>query len=222
MYKPLPSTIELLQALKPKKDEEGKVAKISRALLKLMGGGFFVCAFVYAAIKLGWTPPKPAAYVGIASSSVVFIAWVAVVLMDVYQNFYILVNPAKEMSDQLDREMAVEDALVLELSDTPTQIIIDRQQRLDLQIALWEKSIDVVRLVTLLGPPLILLVRQFPGIPETPSYIESIFSAALTGVLFGSFVLRSCMRRFHRLSHVLKRVSEQNSRQKARNRRHRK
>jgi hypothetical protein len=211
MYHRMPSTHELLDLLKlPKRLTAWD--KRNRILTWVMAGGFFVMFVCWALVRYDLVEKRPTALVAFSSLGVTAIAWVLIVFIDVLRAVPSLLDPATEMAIQFDLEFEIENQLVPLFRSIPAAIVLARHERLEWQLARWEKWLDVARLMGMLGPPLIFVGNGLVGKSMMASLspsLEVYVSAALTGMLVGAIALRSGIRRLQWVSYLLKRAGEQ-------------
>lgn len=209
MYKQLPTTRALSQALKPSKKMSG-TAKFNRILTITMICGVIAIAIAWLSIEWNWTSKKVTGYAAISSLGIIFIAWSISILIDLIQSIGMFSNPSGELADQFDNDVEIEHQLISKFRAIPPHILLSRHHRLELQLSVWEKWLDTARLMGLLGPPLIFMGKEYLGTLGTMR-VETMIAATLTGVLIGAILMRSGMRRLQRVSYLLKRASERSS-----------
>ena len=211
IYKHVPSTSELAQRLNPPKTIT-RADRLNRLLLAVTIFATTVAVGCGLLIKGAWLPKQGTGLVGLSFLSIALLAWIVSVVTDIAQGAGTLLNPAKELAEQFDRDVAMERQLLPCLQAIPAAILMARHQKLELQLFAWEKWLDIARLMGLLGPPLIFIGKATFGrlISSGDVWnIEIIVSAFLTGVLIGSISFRSGMKRLHRVSSLLKHAGEQ-------------
>lgn len=209
-FRHLPSTEEFLDLLKMP-ELQSRWDKRNRLLTWVMLLAIVAVAACWGLIELGLIPKRPGAWVALGSLSVVMIAWIVAVVVDVLRTVPSLRDPAKEMATQFDLECRIENEILPKLRLLPVEVLAERHRRLEWQLARWEKWLDVARLMGMLGPLVIFVGNGLLGRSvwsHMGMTLELFVSAALTGMLIGAISLRAGIRRLQRVSYVLRRASE--------------
>ena len=210
VYKCLPPISELVNILKPQK----KISHLDRWKQVLLEVIIFAVIIMFGCVlfmKLALLPKRETGFVGLIFTGVAMLAWMVSVVIEIFQGAGILLNPANELAEQFDRDMAMELRLLPRFRAIPATVLMARHQSIELQLQAWEKWLDTVRFMGLLGPPFIFVVRGAFGklVPLSGAWtIEIMVSAFLTGVMLGAISFRSGMKRLHRISSLLKRSAE--------------
>ena len=141
--------------------------------------------------------------------------YAAMVVVEAFPILKSAFNPARELGTILDEQMEAEEGLICKLVGVPACLLLERRERLDMQIALLDRRVKTARLFGVIGPLLLIVGRAVIDkgtvgvLPLAILYVASVLGGLLVGVYFGAILVRFGIEQLHRVSYVLKKASEQ-------------
>lgn len=216
MYARLPSTHELIEALSA---VDASAPTAGGPVTRLLWAAF-VAALVPAVMTgsalaywhlLRQQPPPawlPEVFqVALAASAACYLgAWLA----RVAARSDALRHPLRWLSQRLDAQSSVENALLLRLGRIPPLQLRARQRRIVLQVRLWEGAARTVALLLALGPAAFVLFGGVAGKTDLQQIVATYGAVLVTGAAFALFAQLQCSGPLRRLAHVLGEAAEIN------------
>ncbi|CAG2149782.1 hypothetical protein [Cupriavidus plantarum] len=223
MYARLPSTYELIEALRTTDvATPAAVGGPAVTVARVLWAAFIAAvvpavmtgsALAYWNLLLRQTPPTwlpEAFHVALAASAACYLgAWLA----RAAQGREALWHPLRWMSRRLDSQCTAENALLLQLGRIPPLQLRARQRRVALQVRMWDGAARTVAVLLALGPAAFVL---FDGATATPTaasiqQVVAVYGAVLVaGAAFALFAQLQCSGPLRRLAHVLGEAAEIN------------
>lgn len=160
---------------------------------------------VVTVLWLGRTP-FPILAVFVTSLVAVASSFVIEFWIDVRQNKDMFLDPARQIARSIDNQYVEECELAIRLARLPATEINEHLGRIEAHVAALEKWIDVTRLVLLLGPAVLILMKFWKSSTPTIAhdFAQLAISAAVAGALFGAIQLRSGLLRLTRVACTLR------------------
>ncbi len=211
----MPTFEELLDCLNAP-EAKPKRSQARRIFHGLFLFSLFVTLTIWALIFFKVGISNEVAYVGIGAVVVASVSWAADLALSISKQRDIFLNPAKILTRDLDVEHSRERFLARQLVNFGGEVLATRLNRLESQLHVHEKWIDITRLVGLLGPAMLFATKYIGWEGPIQDTIQWIGGAFLSGSILGSILLRSGLRRMQRVGFVLKMAAETRSPQRVR------
>lgn len=207
MYKQLPETRELIELTNPLQ-KPTKMKKFGDVLNFLLVMGLLILVIVALMFLLRAPYAESAAFVALTFVCIVLVLWIIFCLLEIFFGIGNLFNFDQKFGDKLDEKCTLELELLNNFRAIPRGVLLSRHNRLELEMSIWEKWLDVARLFGLLLPLSIIVGKIYLN-TEWFVKIEVLLAAFLIGVILGAVMIRSVLKKLHRVSYLLKSAGEQ-------------
>ncbi len=203
----MPTYEELLAHLNAP-DALTQQSKAQKVFYGIYLSAWFVVITIWAMIFLKADVSLNVAYLGLGAVVVASVCWIVDLAFSVLKHRDIFLNPARVLTRELDAEHSRERLLARQLAHFDNAVLTARLNRFESQLQVHERWMDITRLVGLLGPALFLTTKYMGWDDAVQNTLQWIGGAFFAGAIMGALLLRSGLRKMHRIAFVLRTASE--------------